>query len=81
MADFYGKTVSEEQLQELAQHLNIDNFKNNKSVNMQDLNEAGVFRADGAFIRKGKNNTFLSSVVWVMTYRSGADTIINENHT
>lgn len=58
MADFYGKTLSEEQVEELAQHLNIDNFKKNKAVNMQDLKDAGVFRPDGAFIRKGTKQVF-----------------------
>lgn len=59
VANFYGKSLSEEQVEELAQHLNINNFKKNPSVNMEDMKEAGIIRNDGAFIRKGENYTSL----------------------
>ncbi|XP_045782725.1 uncharacterized protein LOC123879176 [Maniola jurtina] len=55
VADFYGKTLSDEQVNKLAQHLDFDNFKKNKSVNMETLQQVGVYTSDGAFIRKGKS--------------------------
>lgn len=58
MADFFGKTLSDEEVKKLAQHLDFDNFKKNKSVNMEDLQHKGVFMSDGGFIRKGKNTYY-----------------------
>lgn len=63
VAEFYGKPLSEEQVEELAQHLHFDNFKNNKSVNMTDMKEAGIYRSDGAFIRTGKQSQTKGYVV------------------
>ncbi|XP_052737838.1 uncharacterized protein LOC112044107 [Bicyclus anynana] len=54
VANFYNKSLSEEQVNELADHLRFDNFKQNKSVNMEDMKDLGIFTSDGAFIRKGK---------------------------
>lgn len=68
VADFYGKTLSEEQIDKLAQHLHFDNFKKNKTVNMEDMKEAGVFRSDGDFIRKGEYSTF---IIVTMIYHFG----------
>nr|XP_034840366.1 uncharacterized protein LOC117996417 [Maniola hyperantus] len=55
VASFYGKALSEEQINRLVDHLDIDNFRKNKSVNMQELKELGIFTSDGDFIRKGKS--------------------------
>ncbi|XP_045491067.1 sulfotransferase 1A1-like [Colias croceus] len=56
MAKFYGKSYSEEQIEELCEHLKFENFKKNDAVNQSKvLQDLGVI-ADGetAFIRKGK---------------------------
>lgn len=53
---FLGKQYSEEQVAKLSEHLHIDNFKKNKSVNLDALK---VFKLthdnEESFIRKGKN--------------------------
>ncbi|XP_045785349.1 luciferin sulfotransferase-like isoform X2 [Maniola jurtina] len=55
VANFYEKTLSEEQINRLVDHLSVDNFKKNKSLNMEDMKELGIYSNDGAFIRKGKS--------------------------
>ncbi|XP_037083661.1 sulfotransferase 1C4-like [Pollicipes pollicipes] len=55
VAKFFGKTYSDEQVERLAAHLHIDNFKKNPYVNNERLKESGFMHADrGSFIRKGK---------------------------
>ncbi|CAG4988484.1 unnamed protein product [Parnassius apollo] len=55
VADFLGKTFTTEQLDKLCDHLSIDNFKNNKSVNYDVMRELGILIPNGqSFIRKGK---------------------------
>jgi len=55
VAKFLGKSYSDEQVDELASHLHIDNFKKNPYVNKEDDKKSGEFREDrGNFIRKGK---------------------------
>jgi hypothetical protein len=46
-----------DQIIALTEHLKFDNFKINKSVNAQELQEAGYFKKEGNFMRKGKNCT------------------------
>ncbi|XP_023934547.2 luciferin sulfotransferase [Bicyclus anynana] len=55
VADFFGKTLSDEQVCRLVDHLSFDNFKKNKSVNMESLQQSGVFTIEGAFVREGKS--------------------------
>jgi hypothetical protein len=55
VADFLGKTLTEEQVQRLSEHLKFDNFKNNKSVNFEFMKEIGLAPKDLYFMRKGKN--------------------------
>ncbi|CAH2240194.1 jg1759 [Pararge aegeria aegeria] len=55
VANFFGKTISDDQVNKLADHMDFDNFKKNKSVNKESLQDIGIFRSDGAFIRKGKS--------------------------
>ncbi|KAH9635327.1 hypothetical protein HF086_017893 [Spodoptera exigua] len=55
LSDFFGKKLNEEQMNRLCDHLSIDNFKNNKSVNYEDLREVGVLAKGETFIRKGKS--------------------------
>ncbi|XP_037074863.1 luciferin sulfotransferase-like, partial [Pollicipes pollicipes] len=55
VAKFLGKSFSCEQVDELAEHLHFDNFKNNSYVNREEGKASGFFYADrGDFIRKGK---------------------------
>ncbi|CAK1581654.1 unnamed protein product [Parnassius mnemosyne] len=55
VADFLGKTYTTEQIDKLCDHLNIDNFKNNKSVNYDLMRELGILISnEQSFIRKGK---------------------------
>ncbi|KAJ8722516.1 hypothetical protein PYW07_003696 [Mythimna separata] len=54
VADFLGKQLNEEQMNRLCDHLSIENFKNNKSVNYEDLRDSGVLANGETFIRKGK---------------------------
>ncbi|KAI5632729.1 sulfotransferase domain-containing protein [Phthorimaea operculella] len=55
VAKFLNKEYAEEQIAGLCDHLSIDSFKKNKSVNLDDVKELGLF-VDGeqSFIRKGK---------------------------
>ncbi|KAJ8725829.1 hypothetical protein PYW08_004012 [Mythimna loreyi] len=54
VADFFGKQLNEEQMNRLCDHLSIENFKNNKSVNFEEMKNIGVLAKDETFIRKGK---------------------------
>ncbi|CAH0406364.1 unnamed protein product [Chilo suppressalis] len=54
VAAFLGKTVTDEQLSRLSNHLSFDNFKKNKSVNMDALKDFVFVNKDKSFIRKGK---------------------------
>lgn len=56
VSQFLGKTLTQEQLQQLEGHLSFDNFKKNESVNGQWKKRIGVFNTDGDFIRNGKIN-------------------------
>ncbi|CAG4906951.1 unnamed protein product [Colias eurytheme] len=54
-AKFFGKSYSEEQIQELCEHLKFENFKKNDSVNrLQVMQELGVVNQQNTFIREGK---------------------------
>ncbi|CAK1581631.1 unnamed protein product [Parnassius mnemosyne] len=53
IAKFLDKEITEEQIEKLCEHLNIDNFKKNKSVNFDNLNDAGLLNEKESFIRKG----------------------------
>lgn len=53
MATFLNKSLSEEQLTNLKEHLKFDTFSKNESVNMEMAKKLGGFNPDGHFIRKG----------------------------
>ncbi|KAL4714551.1 hypothetical protein ACJJTC_006597 [Scirpophaga incertulas] len=54
VAAFLGKDYNEEQVNKLCDHLSIENFKNNKSVNYDVMKELGIsVRGEQSFIRKG----------------------------
>nr|CAH0099007.1 unnamed protein product [Daphnia galeata] len=54
VATFLGKSLSEEQLTGLREHLKFDKFSKNESVNMEMVRKLGGINPDGHFIRKGK---------------------------
>jgi len=55
VAEFLGKSYSDDQVDKLASHLHIDNFKNNPFVNMEQFRGTEAMHNDrGSFIRKGK---------------------------
>lgn len=56
MAKFLGKTVTDEQVADLADHLSFENFKNNKAVNFDILKQLGIIVKDKEFVRKGRSN-------------------------
>ncbi|XP_026329538.1 sulfotransferase 1C4-like [Hyposmocoma kahamanoa] len=55
VAAFLGKDFSEDEIAKLRDHLSIDNFKKNKSVNYDVMKELGILiPGEQGFIRKGK---------------------------
>ncbi|CAK1581629.1 unnamed protein product [Parnassius mnemosyne] len=54
IAKFLDKEITEEQIGKLCEHVNIDNFKKNKSVNFDNLKGTGLLNEKESFIRKGK---------------------------
>ncbi|XP_046632598.1 sulfotransferase 1E1-like [Daphnia pulicaria] len=55
ICQFLGKEeLPIDQIIALTEHLKFDNFKINKSVNAQELQEAGYFKKEGNFMRKGQ---------------------------
>ncbi|KAK3876750.1 hypothetical protein Pcinc_018486 [Petrolisthes cinctipes] len=54
VASFLGKSVSEEQMVKLQEHLHIDSMKKNPATNAEYLGDLGVLdKREGGFIRKG----------------------------
>ena len=56
LSHFLGVKYTQTQYPTLQEHLKIDNFRNNKSVNLTGLKELGVIRSDEEdFVRKGRS--------------------------
>nr|CAD7603141.1 unnamed protein product [Timema genevievae] len=56
VAQFLNKSVTEEQVTQLAAHLHIDTFRNNSSFKVTALRELDMIRpGEQGFIRKGKS--------------------------
>lgn len=55
MAKFLNKQLSEEQINQLREHLRFENFQKNESVNNEAAKKIGAFHNDGRFIRNGIN--------------------------
>ena len=53
VATFLDKTLSEDQLDKLTEHLRFDNFEKNEAVNNEFGKKIGFMNQDGKFIRKG----------------------------
>lgn len=54
VAKFLGKTYTDEEINKVINHLNIQNFQNNPMVNYSELKACGIIK-ENSFIRKGKN--------------------------
>ncbi|XP_043236090.1 sulfotransferase 1C2-like [Amphibalanus amphitrite] len=73
VATFLGKTFTDDQVDKLAEHLHIDNFKKNPYVNMEGGKMAGFMYQDrGNFIRKGKTGDWKNHFSPEMTARFDA---------
>lgn len=55
IAKFLDKCLNAEQVARLADHLHIDNFRNNDSVNLSEF-EGFMFPNEPQFVRKGKSS-------------------------
>ena len=55
MADFLGKSLTDEQLSQLTEHLRFDNFAKNESVNFSSRKKLGFFEEDGKLHPQGEN--------------------------
>ena len=53
VAQFLGKSLSENQLEKLVQHLTFENLSKNSAVNKEEGKTSGSFHEDGNFMRKG----------------------------
>ena len=59
VAAFLGKSMSEDELDRLREHLRFDNFAKNDAVNNEFAKELGVIKPQGHFIRKGRQYFWL----------------------
>lgn len=56
VASFLNKSISETDVKRLAEHLNIENFRQNTAVNENDYVDLGISNTDEQpFIRQGKS--------------------------
>uniref|UniRef100_A0A0P5S7S9 Sulfotransferase sult n=1 Tax=Daphnia magna TaxID=35525 RepID=A0A0P5S7S9_9CRUS len=54
MCSFLNKQLSDEQIETLVEHVKVDNFAKNKSVNLTVEIESGLLNKGHSFVRKGK---------------------------
>lgn len=50
---FLGKSLTEDQILKLREHLKVDNFAKNDSVNFEIGKKVGFLNQEGQFVRKG----------------------------
>lgn len=53
IAAFLGKTLTDEEITKLKEHLGFDSFAKNEAVNYEFFKEYGIVKPKGHFIRKG----------------------------
>lgn len=68
VANFLSKSLSDEQLGKLAEHLHFDNFQKNESVNNESGKKTGAMNQDGHFIRKGNYESLLECNLLYFTF-------------
>lgn len=55
VAKFLNKCINDDEIERLVQHLSIENFRNNTSVNQRELVECGIMNPrEQSFVRNGK---------------------------
>lgn len=54
ISNFLDKHLNEQEIPNLLSHLNIENFRNNKAVNLQFMIDAKIYDKSESFIRHGK---------------------------
>ena len=64
VAAFLDKSLTEEELDKLTEHLKFDNFEKNESVNNESGKKFGLMNPDGKFIRKGTKNNAIN-YIWL----------------
>ena len=68
VSTFLGKCFSDEQVDKLAEHLHIDNFRHNPWVNADHMKDGVMMHKDrGNFIRKGKTGDWMNHFTPQMT--------------
>ncbi|KAF4524247.1 hypothetical protein B566_EDAN008793 [Ephemera danica] len=78
LARFLDKSMNEVQVAQLAEHLNITNFRRNPAVNFDLLSEVGLMNdGEQSFIRKGKTGGWREEFTPELNAR--ADKWINDN--
>lgn len=69
VAKFLGKSFNDEQVNKLCEHLKIDNFRNNPSVNYDIMKELGILKSgEQAFIRNGKVYGFVIDMLSIQLF-------------
>jgi hypothetical protein len=58
IGQFLNKKLTDEQIEKLVEHVKVDNFSKNKSVNLTMEIESGLINEGHSFVRKGKNLKF-----------------------
>uniref|UniRef100_A0A182MVP2 Sulfotransferase domain-containing protein n=1 Tax=Anopheles culicifacies TaxID=139723 RepID=A0A182MVP2_9DIPT len=54
-AEFLGKSITDEQIDTMCTHLDIRNFRNNKSVTCEELKTVGILNSgEQGFVRNGQ---------------------------
>jgi hypothetical protein len=57
MCSFLNKRLTDEQIERLVEHVKVDNFSKNKSVNLNMEIESGLINEGHSFVRKGSTST------------------------
>jgi hypothetical protein len=65
-AEFLGKTLTDEQITKLCDHLSFKQMKENKSVNYKEMTDElikkNISTVDGNFMRKGKSGSWREQI-------------------
>lgn len=69
VGQFLGKTLNDEQIKQLEDHLSFSKMKNNKSVNMEDYFEVlrKIHKSEGCFMRSGTVGSYKKDMSPEMT--------------
>lgn len=75
---FLGKTLTDKQVEDLAEYLNINNFKNYETVNGKELKEVKILNSgEAGFVRNGKIDGWQTE--YTPELRSRAEKWIEDN--